>query len=61
MKALILDAERRTANVESVPDPRPSSNELLLRVEAVALNPVDSLYVFNPLASTERTVGSDFS
>ncbi len=43
MKALILDAERRTANVKSVPDPRPSSNELLLRVEAVALNPVDSL------------------
>ena len=61
MKALILDAERRTAKVESVPDPRPSSNELLVRVEAVALNPIDSLYMFNPLASTGRTMGSDFA
>ena len=61
MKALILDAERRTAKVESVPDPRPSSNELLIRVEAVALNPIDSLYMFNPLASTGRTMGSDFA
>ncbi|MCJ1369157.1 hypothetical protein MMC20_000366 [Loxospora ochrophaea] len=61
MKALVLDAERRTANVKSVPDPRPSSNELLIRVEAVALNPVDSLYMFNPLASTGRTIGSDFA
>ena len=61
MKALILDAERRTAKVESVPDPRPSSKELLVRVEAVALNPIDSLYMFNPLASTGRTMGSDFA
>ena len=61
MKALVLDAERRTANVKTVPDPRPSANELLIRVEAVALNPIDSLYVFNPLASTGRTIGSDFA
>ena len=61
MKALILDAERRTAKVKSVPDPRPSSNEVLVRVEAVALNPIDSLYMFNPLASTGRTMGSDFA
>ena len=61
MKALLLDAERRSANVKSVPDPRPSANELLIRVEAVALNPIDSLYTFNPLASTGRTIGSDFA
>ena len=30
-------------------------------MEAVALNPVDSLYIFNPLASTGRTIGSDFA
>ena len=61
MKALVLDAEQRTANVQSVPLPRPSAHELLIRVVAVALNPIDSLYVSNPLASTGRTVGSDFA
>ena len=61
MKALVLDAEQRTANTESVPSPRPSTREILVRVVAVALNPIDSLYVFNPLAPTGRTIGSDFA
>lgn len=61
MKALILDAEQRTANVKSVPFPRPAAHELLIRVVAVALNPIDSLYVCNPLALTGRTIGSDFA
>ena len=61
MKALVLDAEQRTANVKSVPVPTPSAHELLIRVAAVALNPIDSLYVFNPLAPTGRTIGSDFA
>lgn len=61
MKALVLEAERHSANVKSVPDPRQSANEFFIRVEAVALNPIDSLYVFNPLASTGRTIGSDFA
>ncbi len=61
MKALVLDAEQRTANIKSVPFPRPSAHELLIRVVAVALNPIDPLYVFNPLAPTGRTIGSDFA
>lgn len=32
-----------------------------MRVHAVALNPVDALYVSYPLGSSGRTVGSDFS
>ncbi|MCJ1230329.1 hypothetical protein MMC12_007002 [Toensbergia leucococca] len=61
MKALLLDAECRTAKVKIIPDPRPAPNELLIRVDSVALNPVDSLYLYNPLALTGRVVGSDFA
>ena len=61
MKAVILDAEQRSAHVKKVLESHPSSNELLIRVEVLALNPIDSLYVFNPLASTGRIIGSDFT
>ncbi|MCJ1312101.1 hypothetical protein MMC25_005775 [Agyrium rufum] len=61
MKALILDAERKTADVKNVPKPIPAPTELLIRVQAVALNPIDSLYVYTPLGSTGRTMGSDFA
>lgn len=61
MKALVLDAENRTATLSALPIPTPGPNELLIAVKAIALNPVDALYTFNPLASTGRTVGSDFA
>lgn len=61
MKALTLDAENQTAIIQEIPVPELGLNEVLIQVQAVALNPVDSLYVFNPLGSTGRTVGSDFA
>jgi NADPH:quinone reductase-like Zn-dependent oxidoreductase len=61
MKALVLNAEERTANISNVPDPRPAADELLIKVESIALNPIDPLYVAHPLGSTDRTVGSDFA
>lgn len=61
MRALVLSAEQRTAHVLDVPMPIPSESEILVRVHAVALNPVDALYVFNPIGSTGRVVGSDFA
>lgn len=61
MKALILDAEAKAAHVRDIPRPCPGPGEVLIRVHAIALNPVDSLYVFNPLGSTGRTVGSDWA
>ncbi|KAK3370771.1 chaperonin 10-like protein [Lasiosphaeria ovina] len=61
MRALILNAEQKTAAVQQVPRPRPGPGEVLIRVEAVALNPVDATYVMHPLGATGRTVGSDFS
>ena len=61
MKALILNAERKTASVSDITKPTPASNELLVHVHAVALNPVDALYTSKPLGATGRVVGSDFA
>jgi NADPH:quinone reductase-like Zn-dependent oxidoreductase len=61
MKALILDASRKTATVQDVPEPVPKLSEILVRIESIALNPIDPLYVKNPLGSTGRIVGSDFA
>lgn len=44
-----------------MPVPTPACVELLVEVEAVALNPVGSLYVRHPLANSKRTIGSDFA
>ncbi|KAM7195906.1 chaperonin 10-like protein [Naviculisporaceae sp. PSN 640] len=63
MKALVLNAEAKTADVQTIPIPKLDGNkrQLLIRIEAIALNPVDSLYVRNPIGSTGRLVGSDFA
>jgi NADPH:quinone reductase-like Zn-dependent oxidoreductase len=61
MKALVLDAEHRTAHVAEIPKPAPAANEVLVQVHAVALNPVDALYAANPLGATGRVIGSDFA
>ncbi|KAF5565374.1 ToxD-like protein [Fusarium napiforme] len=50
------------AVVEDVNRPSPSSNEILVNVRAIALNPVDELYVSSPIAAQEkRIVGTDFA
>lgn len=61
MKALVLDAETKTATLSSVNIPTPGPGEVLVKVHAIALNPVDSLYTYNPLGKTGRIVGSDFA
>lgn len=61
MKALVLDAENQTATLSTLPMPTPGPNELLIAVKAIALNPVDALYTFQPLGSTGRVIGSDFA
>jgi NADPH:quinone reductase-like Zn-dependent oxidoreductase len=60
MRALLLNAERKTANAQTRPLPIPADDELLIEVHAIALNPVDALYTSNPLGATGRIVGSDF-
>ncbi|KAK5732600.1 putative secondary metabolism biosynthetic enzyme [Elasticomyces elasticus] len=61
MKALVLDAEARTANLKDIPRPSPSPNELLISLHAIGLNPIDPLYVSAPLGATGRIIGSDFA
>jgi NADPH:quinone reductase-like Zn-dependent oxidoreductase len=61
MNALVLDSESKTASVSSVNIPTPGPGEVLVKVHAIALNPVDSLYTYNPLGKTGRIVGSDFA
>jgi NADPH:quinone reductase-like Zn-dependent oxidoreductase len=61
MKALVLDAEHRSATVQDVLRPTPAARELLVRVGAISLNPIDPLYVAHPLGSSGRTIGSDFA
>jgi NADPH:quinone reductase-like Zn-dependent oxidoreductase len=61
MEALILNAEQKTAQVNTIPKPIPQQNEILILVHSIALNPVDSLYVYNPLGSSGRVIGSDFA
>lgn len=60
MKALILDAQERTAHIKNISKPHPEANEILVEVKAISLNPIDPLYVGNPLANSGRTIGSDF-
>lgn len=61
MRALLLDAERRSAEVRDIPVPEPLPGEVRIRVKALALNPVDALYMFHPLGATGRLMCSDFA
>ena len=61
MKALILDSYHKTANLKDVPIPVPKEAQILVEVKAISLNPIDPLYVAHPLASSGRTIGSDFA
>ncbi|KAL6872520.1 GroES-like protein [Trichoderma longibrachiatum] len=62
MKALVLKPATKEVSVRELPIPEPSNGEVLIRVHAVALNPVDANYVLHPLAEQEqRIIGTDFA
>ncbi|KAH7308485.1 chaperonin 10-like protein [Stachybotrys elegans] len=62
MKALVLTTATRTTAVEDLPIPTPAAGEILVRVHAIALNPVDTLYTSKPIAAQpQRVVGTDFA
>lgn len=62
MQALVLTPSSRALAVHSIPIPAPGPSEVLIHVRAVALNPVDVLFVTNPIAAQEqRVIGTDFA
>ncbi|KND88735.1 Zinc-type alcohol dehydrogenase-like protein C2E1P3.01 [Tolypocladium ophioglossoides CBS 100239] len=62
MKGLVLTPSRREAKVEELPKPTPGPGEVLIHVRAVALNPVDGIYVSSPIAvQDKRVVGTDLA
>ena len=62
VKALVLVPSTATASVQDVPVPVPGPGEVLIRVRAVAVNPVDQFYHAHPIAAQEkRVMGVDFA
>ncbi|KAI1092822.1 GroES-like protein [Rostrohypoxylon terebratum] len=62
MQALTLHPKSPSIQVEQLPIPVPGPDELLIRVAAVALNPVDWMFAAHPIAEQERRVlGTDFA
>ncbi|QYT00317.1 PKS_ER domain-containing protein [Trichoderma simmonsii] len=62
MKALVLTSATKDVSVQELPIPEPGNGEVLIRVHAVALNPVDAIYAVHPIAEQEqRIIGTDFA
>ncbi|KAF9466811.1 chaperonin 10-like protein [Collybia nuda] len=60
MKALIT-APGNTAIVTDTDVPEPATNEILVQIHSLGLNPIDPLYTAHPAAPPGRVVGSDIA
>lgn len=63
MKGLVLTPATKEVTLrDDLARPTPATGEVLIRVHAVALNPVDELYVSRPIAKQDqRIIGTDFA
>ncbi|KAJ5770263.1 uncharacterized protein N7511_002314 [Penicillium nucicola] len=62
MKALVLRPQSQSLAVEDVTVPKPGPKQILIKVQAVALNTVDVMNVDHSLALQDRrVVGTDFA
>lgn len=60
MRALITLPDCKSG-VRRVEYPVPGKGQIRVQVKAIALNPVDALYVAKPASGPGRVVGSDFA
>lgn len=60
MQALVI-ADNATATVHEIPTLVPAPGQVRVRVKAIALNPVDALYVAKPARPLGHVIGSDFA
>lgn len=62
MQALVESLETKEAFIKQVPVPQPTADEILVNTRALALNPVDSLYLKTPISKSDhRVIGCDFA
>ncbi|GMK57466.1 hypothetical protein CspeluHIS016_0403000 [Cutaneotrichosporon spelunceum] len=61
MNALVLTPSTKSVALKTVPTPNPGPSEVLVKVHAIALNPIDTIYVQLPIAESDRVIGTDFA
>jgi NADPH:quinone reductase-like Zn-dependent oxidoreductase len=55
MKALRLSPSTRSVAVEEIPIPVPGPGEVLIKVNAVSLNPGDEFYISSPISAAFKS------
>lgn len=62
MKALVFRPQSQSLAVKDITVPIPGPKQILIKVEAVALNTVDVMNIDHPIALQDmRVVGTDFA
>ncbi|MGA9418389.1 MAG: alcohol dehydrogenase catalytic domain-containing protein, partial [Candidatus Cybelea sp.] len=61
MKALVVEHLGETGSLKEIPVPKPGTNEILVRVTAAGVNPIDWKQRNRPETKFPLVVGRDFA